>query len=102
MADERVVTPVLHIEGGNEVMEGPVYFADGRALFNWASKQGITFRTEYRREPWTEAELRRGDLESRVAILREEFPSGEYPPPMHPVDEPCAECEAIRFLESVS
>jgi len=99
MLDERVVTPVLHIEGGDKVMDQPVYFPNGRALFEWAAEEGVTFRTEYRREPWTQAELSRGTLEARVAQLREEFPAGDFPAPMHPPGEPCTECEAIRFLE---
>lgn len=99
MADERVLTTVLHIDGGSGKALEHCYIAPGRSVFEWAAEQGVTWTTEYRREPWTQTELDRGKLESTVAQLREEFPDEDYPATTHPADEPCTYCEAIRFLE---
>jgi hypothetical protein len=99
MADQRLVTTVLHVDGvgGPAVVDclntSPMSVGDVAELL------GVTFRTEYRREPWTQAELDRGALESEVAKLRGEFPDGDYPVPTHSPDEPCTFCEALRFLE---
>ncbi len=96
--DERVVTTVLHIDGGSPDL-GHHYIPPGKSVFEWAAEQGIRFHFDRRTEPWTQAELDRGHLERTVAELREEFPDGDYPSPIHPPDEPCTECEALRFLD---
>jgi hypothetical protein len=98
--DERVVTQVLYIDGGSGDL-GPHYLPPGASILDWAREHGVTFRLDHRTEPWTQAELDRGSLESRVAELREEFPGGDFPSPIHPPDEPCTECEALRFLDRV-
>lgn len=97
--DERIITTVLHVEGGRGEPMPPTYIDGSASLREIADQLGVTLRFEYRREPWTQAELDRGDFESRVATLREEFPDGNYPDPIHPADEPCTECEALRWLE---
>lgn len=97
--DERVVTQVLHIDGGTGDM-GPHYIPPGTSVFDWATEQGVKFHFGSRREPWTQAELDRAELEATVADLRTEFPAGDFPSPMHPPDEPCTYCEALRFLDS--
>lgn len=98
MADERVLTTVLHVEGGGDVVDH-ISISAPTSLNDLAGQLGVTFTTKYRREPWTQAELWRGDLEATVAELREEFPDGDYPLAQHGVDEPCTSYEALRFLE---
>jgi len=97
--DERVVIPVLHVEGGSTA-PATLSVAAGSSLRAVADQLGVTLRITHRREPWTQAELDRGILEATIADLRAEFPAGDFPSPVHPADEPCTYCEALRFLDS--
>lgn len=97
--DQRVLTTVMHVEGDSGESIPFIYIPPGTSLRELAEILGVTLRFEYRREPWTENELRRGDLEATIADLRQEFPAGDYPAPTHSTDEPCTYCEALYFLD---
>jgi hypothetical protein len=44
-----------------------------------------------------------GKVVARMAALRAEYPSGEYPAPTHGLDElgACLECDALKALDYV-
>lgn len=97
MSEQPITTTILHIEGGHAAA-GPLYIAPGTNLAELADRLGVSLRFERRREPFTQADLDRADLEATIAELRAEFPVGDYPAPSHDPDDPCTYCEALRFL----
>lgn len=82
--DDRVLTPVLHVEGGSTAPVQAITIGPGASLQETAEQLGVSLRITHRREPWTQAELERARLEAEVADLRMEYPAGDYPPPTHP------------------